>query len=105
MRNTMVLTGSLLLAMALIGNANAQQSDPGRKCSIDTTIEKDTGKPRNGVQVCSEGDGSGSVGFSVSGKELEHFLKYPFGQSDHSVPKDIGRGIEHLGREIGKIFR
>jgi hypothetical protein len=34
--------------------------------------------------------------------EIREFLLRPLGKSDHSVPQDIGRGVEHLGREIGK---
>lgn len=69
--------------------AMAQESTPpGQSCPVDTTVDKDTGKPRTGVQVCG-GGGSGSVGVSVTGKEVEHFLKYPFGQSDQSVVRKI----------------
>jgi hypothetical protein len=104
-QKTVMLTGlALLLAASGASSASARQSTSSKKCPIDTTVDKDTGKPRTGVQVCSEGEGSGSVGATVSGKELEHFLEYPFGQSDHSVPKDIEAGVRHLGGEIGKKF-
>jgi hypothetical protein len=82
--------------------AMAQQNDPQgnstQSCPIDTTTDKQTGRPRQsgtGVQVCHD-DHSGSAGVSVSQDELNHFLKYPLGQSDHSVPKDIGRAIHGL---------
>jgi hypothetical protein len=105
MYKPVMLTGVVFLAIALAGHASAQQSEPGRKCPIDTTTDKETGKSRNGVQICSEGEGSGSVGFSVTEEELKHFLKYPLGQSDHSVPKDIGHGVEHVGQEAGKALK
>jgi hypothetical protein len=38
--------------------------------------------------------------------EPEAFLAvYPLGKSPHSVPQDIGRGVEHFGQEVGKAAR
>jgi hypothetical protein len=87
-----------VLALAPVAVAVAEENPPSKSCPIDTTTDKDTGKPRTsgtGVQVCGEA-GSGSVGVSVSQKELEHFLKYPIGQSDKSVPKQIGNAVHHF---------
>lgn len=91
-----------LLLFAPTVQAMAQQNDPRgngtQSCPIDTTTDKQTSRPRQsgtGVQVCRDGS-SGSVGVSVSRDELNQFLKYPLGQSDHSVPKDIGRAVHRL---------
>jgi hypothetical protein len=79
MRKTMMLM-IVFLASSLAGDVNAQQSETTTNCPVDTTTDKDTGNPRNGVKVCSEDD-SGSIGFSISQEEVDHFLKYPTGQS------------------------
>jgi hypothetical protein len=89
---------AVVTLLAASGAAAVAQENSGRSCPIDTTTDKDTGKPRTsgtGVQVCGEG-GSGSVGVSVSQEELEHFLKYPIGQSDKSVAKQIGNAVHHF---------
>ena len=95
-RISLVLVAALVFAPA--ASAVAQEASSNRSCPIDTTTDKDTGRPRTsgtGVEVCHEGN-SGSVGFSVSGKELEHFLKYPIGQSDKSVARQIGDAVHHF---------
>ncbi len=93
------LAALVLLAAALPAQAqeNAPPPSTTQTCPVDTTVDKDTGKPRTGVAVCHEGH-SGSIGVSVTGKELDHFLKYPFGQSDKSVAKQIGRAVEDAFR-------
>jgi hypothetical protein len=92
------IAAAAALLFAPATTAVAQQADSNRSCPVDTTTDKDTGKPRKsgvGVEVCHEGN-SGSVGVSVPGKEIEHFLKYPFGQSDAGVAKQIGGAVHHF---------
>jgi hypothetical protein len=81
--------------IALQSSTLAIAQEAGQTCQVDTTKDSVTGQPRNGVQVCS-GNGSASVGGSVSGKELENFAKYPIGQSDASVAKHIGNAVHHF---------
>jgi hypothetical protein len=90
---------SFILAASLLIAVPAVAQEANRTCTIDTTTDKDTGRPRTsgtGVEVCKENDGSTSVGIGVSGKELEHFLKYPIGQSDKSVAKQIGNAVHNF---------
>ncbi|ANP89277.1 hypothetical protein [Rhizobium leguminosarum] len=88
---------SALAAIAMFdGNVRAEeQPSSPPTCPVDTTQDADTGQNRNGVKVCYD-DHSASVGGSVSGKELDHFLKYPIGQSDKSVAKQIGNAVHNF---------
>ena len=93
MTKTSILAAlAMIAAFASSAAAEEQASPPSTPphCAVDTTKEVDTGRPRNGVSVCSDNH-SASVGVSVSGKELEHFFNYPIGQSDKSVAKQMGK--------------
>ena len=98
MAKTLILAALTLIA-ALASAASAQEQSPPpssqQQCPIDTTKETDTGHPHNGVSVCHD-DHSASVGVSVSGQEIEHFFKYPIGQSDKSVAKQIGNTVHNF---------
>ena len=95
----------LMLMLAFFGAGatwgEAQERAPAtnqQTCPVDTVTDKSTGQPRKsgtGVTVCHD-DHSGSVGVSVSGEELDHFLKYPIGKSDRSVAKQIGDAVHHF---------
>jgi hypothetical protein len=54
-----------------------------------------------GPSVCRDGS-EVSIGGKTDEKGIREFLQYPLGKSPHSVPQDIGRGVEHLGQEISK---
>jgi hypothetical protein len=91
-----------LIAFAPVAAAAAEETTPpGQSCPIDTTIDKSTGQPHSGVQVCG-GNGSGSVGFSASGEEIKHFFEYPIGTSDKSVAKQIGNTVHKAAGDIRK---
>jgi hypothetical protein len=97
-RNEMRFIRSILVAvvaLAPVAMAVAEENPSNQSCPVDTTVDKSTGKPRSGVQVCG-GGGSGSVGVSASGDEIKHFLEYPIGQSDKSVAKQIGKEVHHF---------
>jgi uncharacterized membrane protein len=97
--NVVVKTAAIAAALIVYGGAfaNAQeQPSTTQTCPIDTTKDSSTGAPRNGVQVCSDGHGGGSVGFSTTDKEIAHFLKYPIGQSDKSVAKQVGNAVHNF---------
>ncbi|TGT57314.1 hypothetical protein EN813_038415 [Mesorhizobium sp. M00.F.Ca.ET.170.01.1.1] len=81
----------VLLAIYLgAARAEEQPSPSQQTCPVDTT-----GQGGNGVKVCYD-DHSASIGGSVSGKELDHFLKYPIGRSDKSVAKQVGNAVHHF---------
>jgi hypothetical protein len=82
----------ILLVITMAGPANAacQKDGDGRKGEIETT-------------TCF-GPHGGRVGVSVPPSQVDHFIRYPLGQSDHSVPKDIGHGAEHVAKEVAKIL-
>lgn len=100
MKMNEVVAAALIAAILIVhgdlnANANEQPGGP-QTCPIDTTKDSSTGATRNGVQVCSDGHGGGSVGFSTNDKEITHFLKYPIGQSDKSVAKQIGNTVHNF---------
>jgi hypothetical protein len=91
----------VLVTFAPVASAIAEESTPpGQHCPVDTTTDKSTGKPRSGVQVCG-GDGSASVGFSATDKEIGHFFEYPIGTSDKSVAKQVGNATHKAAGDIG----
>jgi len=88
------------LLAAIAGSASAQeqpstQSSSQQQCPIDTTKDANTGQPHNGVSVCYDNH-SASIGVSTNSKEIEHFLKYPIGQSDKSVAKRTGNAVHNF---------
>jgi hypothetical protein len=86
---------------------NSTTKSGAETCPIDTTKDSETGKPRSGIQVCSEGN-SVSVGGSTTGKQVAHFFKYPIGQSKKSVAKQVGnafhKGIGDVSRGVHNFF-
>jgi hypothetical protein len=88
---------ALAMMAAFATSASARESPPSAQqhCPIDTTKDANTGSPRNGVSVCYD-DHSASVGVSTNSKEIEHFLKYPIGQSDKSVAKQVGNAVHNF---------
>jgi hypothetical protein len=97
---TIIAAFAAICLAAGAGVAFADQASPSsnQTCPVDTDTNRDTGRPRTegtGVKICG-GQGSGSVEVGTSGKEIDHFLKYPFGQSDQSVAKQIGNSVHHF---------
>ncbi|MGA8495860.1 MAG: hypothetical protein WB764_10280 [Xanthobacteraceae bacterium] len=89
--------------LAIVGNSGLATADDGgdnsqtttQNCPIDTSTDQSTGRQKTegtGVKVCGDGH-SGSVEVDTTGKELEHFAKYPIGQSDKSVAKQVGNTV------------
>jgi hypothetical protein len=91
MKSLLTVTATLL-SIVMMGSALADQPTPG--C---------TNVP-NGPTVCRDGS-TVSVGGKTDEEGIREFLQYPLGKSPHSVPQDIGRGVEHVGQEIGKLGR
>ncbi|MDP9809886.1 hypothetical protein J2W42_002745 [Rhizobium tibeticum] len=87
----------VLVAISLVTGAVQAEEQPSSPptCPVDTTKDADTGQDRSGVKVCYDKH-SASVGGTVSGKELQHFLEYPIGQSDKSVAKQVGNAVHHF---------
>ncbi len=81
-----------LAGLALAGSAGlAQEQPPPPECNVNTIQDKDTGRTRPGVAVCHQGN-SGSVTVQVD----PNFFKYPIGQSDKSVAKQVGNAVHHF---------
>jgi hypothetical protein len=92
MKTTSILA-ALALMGALPGAALAQQAnnDPttGQQCNVKT----------QNVKVCG-GDGSGSIGISGETPDLGHLAKYPIGQSDASVAKQVGNTVHKAAGDV-----
>jgi hypothetical protein len=97
------------VAAALItGNAAIAQSPDGQKCQTHVNTDKGDG----GVQVysCKDGEGGITVGGPIKDVDVQH----PLGGHNAFFPKAgrdindgaiaVGKGVEHLGQEIGKLF-
>jgi len=80
-----IATVTISVCGVLMTSATAQQQQDDRPPECQVRNEDDDGKGAK-VDVCDDG-----VHVSVSGKEMDNFLKHPFGESDRSVPKDINR--------------
>jgi hypothetical protein len=89
MRSAVVLAGLVLTPAASL----AEQPPPSGCTNVP-----------NGPTVCRN-DSEVSVGGKTDEKGIREFVEYPLGKSPHSVPQDIGRGVEHVGQELGKIGR
>src|SRR3954470_10030001 len=92
--NKLSLISTVLLVSLVSAATSSLAEEPAPGC---------TNVP-NGPTVCRDGS-SVSVGGKTDEKGIREFLEYPLGKSPHSVPQDIGRGIEHVGQEIGKVGR
>jgi hypothetical protein len=97
---TIIAAAMTLCLAAGAASAFADQASPSsnQTCPVDTDTNRDTGRPRTegtGVRICG-GQGSGSVEVGTSGKEIDHFLKYPIGQSDKSVAKQLGNVVHNF---------
>jgi hypothetical protein len=97
------------LAASLIAGTAIAADASDSKCQ--THVNTDQGQ--GGVQVysCKDGKGGVSVGGPIKDVDRDH----PLGGHNAAIPKagrdindaaiSVGKGVEHLGQAIGKIFR
>jgi hypothetical protein len=101
MKKIIHLAMLLILIASIPGVAAAQSWQQEKRCPVDTRDPSDPEHKQRGVWVCGDRH-DGGIGFSFTHKEFKHFVKYPFGRSQRSVPKDIEGGVRHVGRQLKK---
>jgi hypothetical protein len=96
-------------APASVQHPNASSSSGDDQDQPNCPLNWRVDKNQDGIYYCTQdADGNqntGGFGFTVSGKDLAHFIKYPLGTSNHSVVKDGARGVHHFAGEVGKVTK